>query len=215
MKDRVITARKIERHSAALFLALCCLWFVCPLASFAEFNSNLNADYLEREFEWAMFVETRDLKQYLNYEGTSLHPLTKVWIHWRDYRRSDTTLGAAKPSQVYEELWYYRTTPVGSRRHINPTVSGGRVGAVVLGKTNGSATQAAVATNVALRTIIDLELKDTTTGALMVAAEDYDLVAQNLAAYGFYQKETPSSGKHMSITLRAYPGGRDERLYLR
>lgn len=199
--------------SCILCLALVCVASTLSLPCAAEINAKLNSDYLEREYEWAMYVEVHDLQQYLNYTGSKLHPLTKAWVYLRNFRKTDAH-GNIPAAQVYEEMWYYKTTPIGSQRRIAVEMPHGRVGAVVLGKGDGNQNRAMVATNVALREIIDLLVKGVQVGMLLVPVDNYDLVVESLASYGFRQKDLPTGGKQTCLMIRSYPSAREDRLYL-
>ncbi|MBX9720645.1 MAG: hypothetical protein K2X81_04570, partial [Candidatus Obscuribacterales bacterium] len=127
MKYKVTQPKSKTKLSCILCLALACVFSTLSLPCTAEINAKLNSDYLEREYEWAMYVEVHDLQQYLNYTGSKLHPLTKAWIHLRNFRTSDAS-GNIPAAQVYEEMWYYKTTPIGSQRRIAVEMPQGRVG---------------------------------------------------------------------------------------
>ncbi len=202
------------KRGIALVLAVLCFSLALPSLSNCEINSGLSSDYLQREFDWALFIDVRDIQHYLNYNGTKLHPLSRVRINLRIFRTGNSVDASVPPSVIYEELWYHKTTPIGLRRRFPPRIPTGSVGAVVLGTLDRGREHAAIATNAAIRAITDFQLKDVPTGVLLVPCHQCDAVADKLGQYGFCQKQTPTAGTQMSITLRSYPPGRDEQLFL-
>jgi hypothetical protein len=176
----------------------------------AAFKPDLIDSYLEREYDWAMFIDTHELKSYLDYPGTQLRPLTKARVNFRWFPRG---VNFAKTSaKVYEEFWYHRGIPVGSRRHNQLNIPSNKIGAIVLGRfrdKDNSNDQSAAASNALIRILIDLQLKETVAGVVMVPADIYDDIAGGLSRYRFSAKMEPGQGRQMSIHLRSYPAGRD------
>lgn len=195
-----------------VFLAAIAFLFLMHLPASAEISPGLPPDYLEREFDWILYIDVVDVKHYLDYRGTKLHPLSKARARFKISRGKGDEI--ARQPEIYEELWYHQTTPIGMRRRAALSIPAGLVGAVVIADMQGNEQHRAVAANTALRAIVDLLLKKAPTGVLFASAGDYEGIAGALSKYGFSEKQLPSSGKQMSVTLRSYPAGRDDQLFL-
>jgi hypothetical protein len=200
----------------ALALLSACFALIILIASpiNAEIRSDLRDPYLEREFDWAMFMDTRELKQFLNYSGSKLHPLIKVRITFRSFSRGDTVnYIAAKP---YEELWYYRSKPLGLRRYQRLDIQSRYLGAVVVGPVDENIDKTersnAIA-NALVRLIVDLQFRDISTAVVLVPKDQYDQIAEGLGRYKFYPDLQISEGRQVSIHMRSTPAYKDEYFY--
>src|SRR5271170_1821743 len=122
-----------KQELGALFLCVCLLLaFQVPAA--AELNADLNDVYLESNFDWAMFVDARDVKHYMNYEGSLLKPLTNVRVYRRVFSHTDDNRSDKPKAQVYEEFWYHKKELIGLRRRNPLNIDKDRTGTIVVGK---------------------------------------------------------------------------------
>lgn len=164
-------------------------------------------DYLETEFDWAMFVEAKEVKHYLSYEGSLLKPLTKVRIYYRVFPH---------PAKVYEDLWYSKDALIGLRRQNKLNIKKGKIGIVVVGKAKTRSDHSPALANALVVLALDLQFRQIVKSVVLVPLEQYDQITANLANYRFlHQTEPPEEGKQMSIHIRSSPGGKDEYYYMR
>lgn len=182
-------------------------------AAFCQVNSSLDSEMFSRQFDWAMYIDVKDLPDYLNYKGTKLYPITKARTFVRTFPR-DTTPFTQENSEVFEEFWYHKSTPLGSRRRLALKLARGSAGAIAMGKLDAGRHHPEAAANVAVRTFVDLLLKGVDAQVLLIPADEYELVSGKLADYGFSSKRLPTSGRQISIILRSYPAGKDEQVFL-
>lgn len=182
-------------------------------AAVAEVDSSLNDEMFARQFDWAMYVEVKELPNYLNYKGSKLRPITKARTFLRSFPR-DAAADKTKGSEVFEEFWYHKTSPLGSRRAAPIKLAKGTTGIIAIGDVSQCATHPDAATNVAIRTFVDLLLKGVDAQVLLIPAEYYQDVAAKLADYGFSSRQLPTSGRQIALTLRSYPPGKDEQIFL-
>lgn len=176
----------------------------------SEISSNMDMPYLGQQYDWAVFIEVKNVSHYLNYSGTTLHPLTKVRIYFRQFK------GLAEPStsKLCEEIWYYKSIPIGSRCLLAPAAGRGTYGALVIGNQDGTMNHAAAATDAAMRMMIDLLASKAATAAMIVPLNSYENVVRELCAYGFTEHKLPGTGKHMSVVLRSFPESKDDQLFV-
>lgn len=198
-----------------LLIFILVVFFFAPLPQArAAFDRSLEDLYFRGNFDWAMFIEVKQLKQFLNYKGSKLFPVSKVRIYARRFDRLKKNEEKVPASRIYEEYWYHKGLPVGSRRHFNLDVSPGQQGVVVIGELDSSTDGSSFAANAALRAILDQQLKKSVVNLVLVSAVDYDNVKAGLGNYGFEGGRVPTAGKHMTLILRSYPRGRENQLFL-
>jgi hypothetical protein len=210
VSNRVIGWKKFWSLSAALILGFVFL----PLQADAV-KSDLVDPYLQREFDWGVYVEARNVDHYLEYEGSRLHPLTRVRIYFRSFSRVGI-LVPNTPSTKYEELWYYRGKSVGLRRYSHLDIPKDDIGAVIVGqpadKGDRSEQSQAIA-NALVRVLLDLHLKKALTSVVSIPREQYDEVCGELGRYGFQANSRVLDGAQMSIHVRSFPHEMDEYLF--
>jgi hypothetical protein len=180
----------------------------------AELSEKLVDRYLESQFEWAMFLGAQDVDHYLNYQGSSLQPLSKISVYYRPFPPNDKARSEQK-AQVYEDFWYHRGRLLGSRYHNRLRLPEERNGAIVIGKISGGSEEARALANALVRVILDLHFQKLFANVVLVPLQQYDQIVGNMGMYRFYRSETaPESGKQMSIHFRSYPSEKDDVYYL-
>lgn len=208
----VVAAVDQLRRSANRVLLTCLCLFLVVLVEL-PCAAGSGDPYLGREFDWSMFVELQDAPNYLDYRGSLLHPLSKVRVHLHTYPSMNGTTSTT--NSVYEEFWYHNGKPLGSRRVSELSITTNRLGAIVIGPLDARPEQTTAAVNATVRLIMDLQLKQIGTHVVFVPYERYDAVAGAFEHYRFLRGNPASEGVQMSINLRSYPAGIDERLFLR
>ncbi len=212
--DRSIRKSSINRGMGALsFLLGICFAFVCQFPSAAEIDAKLMDPYLQKEFNWAMYIDLEEDKPFLNYAGSRLNPLTQLRVTTSSFQRGTTKTLDSAPAQVYEEFWYHEETPVGLRRYRALDIKSNEIGAIFLG---GKGNNVAAAAKVLLRLALDLDLHQLSPGIVVVPLDKYDLIASELGRYSFFPRMLATSGQQFSIHLRSHPyrKNKDEYFYL-
>jgi hypothetical protein len=198
---------------------------------FCELSSGPEKEYLAREYAWAVFIDLSEIDQFLNYQGSLLHPLTKARMSYRYYDdfRGDDISGAKAASSnsgtseasnrssragIYEELWYSKGRPVGCKS-ISPLQLPQRKPGVIVVKQMGNAPDhPRAAANAILRLLVDLQVKGLSPAFVMVPASRYDEIVIALEHYRFspLTEAMPKgfAGAQLTIHLRSYPPGKDE-----
>jgi len=202
-----------SRKRTPPLVASICLAFICAPPCGAEINEKLVDPYLQREFQWAMFIKIKDLKPYLNYPGSKLNPLTRYCVTVNSFQQGRTVAPDSTPAQPYEEFWYHDEIPIGLRRYRNLNIKPNQIGAIFLGSTGNNAV---AATNVLIRLALDLDLQDRAPSVVEVPLDKYDAIASELGNYSFFPKMPVTKGRQFSIHLRSYPynKNKDEYYYL-
>ncbi len=212
--DRSITKRpNAKGRGAVSLLAAMYLVFICQCPSDAEIDAMLMDPYLQKEFNWAMFIDLQEDKPYLRYPGSRLNPITQLRVTCSSFQRGITNRSDSTPAEVYEEFWYHEETPIGLRRYRSLDLKSNQIGAIFLG---GRGNNAAAAAKVLLRLAIELDLQQLSPSLVVVPLDKYDLIASELGRYSFFPRMSASSGRQFSIHLRSNPyrKNKDEYFYL-
>jgi hypothetical protein len=192
-------------------LVVVCLSFLFVFPSSAQINSDLSDPYLDREFDWAMFVDARELKDYLKYPGSKLYPVTNVRVTFRSIQRGINP--QRMPTEAYEEIWYHDGLPIGLHRHRNLKLAPGAMGIIVLGSSTEESDRTAAMCNALIRLIMDVELHKAVISLVQVPREEYEGIALGLEKYGFLPESKGINQSSPNIHLRSSPKGRDEYYY--
>lgn len=194
-------------------LALALVYLVAAPA-LAEFSPNLLDAYLEREFDWAMYVDIRNLDHYLKYKGSRLHPLTRGRVYFNSYIHPRRPGVSTQQSQVYQDLWYHQGQPLGLRRRSALNIEKGTTGTIVISQYADENGQAKCAANAIVRLLVELQLKDIVVGTVIVPQDKYKDIVGALEHYGFRIQPQAAGGKQLSICLRSHPHEKEEYLFL-
>lgn len=188
---------------------------LAAIAAIKDMKEYLPDDYLGNEFKWSMVLYLPDVKDSLNYKGSTLHPLTKVSVRFNEYTPYGNV--QAKP---YEEFWYHKKAILGMRRRNQVRLGKGSDGAIILcpRKEDESSDCSSAIADALVRVILDVHFRGAITSLVVVPDSDYKAIAGALDRYGFYSDDKFSndlSERALSLRLRAYPAGAEELLYLK
>lgn len=208
-----------SRKHLSVLIGLIGLVLGTSIPAFAEIiRTDNDNEYLQREFDWAMFLDLQEQPHLLNYQSSSLNPLTKVQINFKPCSRGKGERAPKNNSQIYEELWYKKTIPIGSKRHFTFDSLPHEQGIIVLRKIGTAPERVQIAVNSVMRLMLDLQQKKMPVAVVAVPLEQYDRIASAIEYYRFSRvslnTETQMSGKQFSIRLQSYPTARDERYFL-
>jgi hypothetical protein len=191
-------------------LAGICLAFMSQLPCGAEIDPNLVDPILQKEFQWAMFIEMNDNKPYLNYPGSKLNPLTLFRVTANTFQQGKNITSNSTPAQLYEVFWYRDEVPIGMRRFRALNIGANQIGAIFLGRTGNNSVAAA---KVLVRLAVELDLQELQTSVVEVPLDQYDVITSELAHYSFLPRMSASKGRQFSIHLRSYPYSKDKDGY--
>ncbi|MBS1955761.1 MAG: hypothetical protein JST89_16375 [Cyanobacteria bacterium SZAS-4] len=206
--------RTTSKSSATFSLLFgICFAFFCQLPCVAEIDGKLLDPYLQREFNWAMFIDLQEDKPFLNYPGSRLNPITQLRVTCGSFERGMSNQADKTPAKLYEEFWYHDDTPIGLRRYRSLDIQSNQIGAIFLG---GRGTNATAAAKVLLRLVIELDLRQLSPSVVVVPRDKYDLIASELGRYSFFPRMAAMSSQQFSIHLRSHPysKNKDEYYYL-
>lgn len=216
------TGIPLPKHLLLLLsLAACASFSFAQLPCPAEIGSSLLDTYLQREFAFAFTIDVAELPQYFNYEGSSLRPITKVLVKLYEYGDTAGTTESGSKESLYEEFWYHKKTALAFKRSKRLDLSSQKTGAIVIRYLAKRDENADVGLNAALRVLLDLQFKNLNAGSLIVPIDQFERVCLQLESYGFAAmskvKQDPLclNGKQLRISLRSYPGLREESFLYR
>lgn len=188
---------------------------IAGFAAIKDMSEYLPDDYLGKEFKWSMVLYLPDVKDSLNYTGSTLYPLTKVSVRLNQY----PAVGNVQ-AKAYEEFWYHKKAIVGMRRLNQIRLAPASDGAIILcpRKEKESTDCATAITNALVRVMLDAQFRGAVTSLVVVPDADFPAIAGALEKYGFYSEDKLSLKFNeiaLSLRLRGYPQGIDKLLYLK
>jgi hypothetical protein len=213
LRNAVLCTRIVFAWFATVLLVL--LNQLAGYAAIKDMSEYLPDDYLGTEFKWSMVLYLPDVKDSLDYEGSTLHPLTKVSVRFNQY----PSVGKVE-SKPYEEFWYHKKSILGMRRRNQVQLVAGSGGAIILcpRKERESSDCSSAITNALVRVMLDVQFRGGITTLVVVPDSDYQSIAGALERYGFYGEDRSSSNLNeiaLSMRLRGYPKGAEKLLYLK
>lgn len=182
--------------------------------SSAEIKLNLRDEILEKESDWAMYLDVQDVQQQLSTKQSTLYPLSKVRVSFRSFPRTDKTVAKDSSSKTYEELWYHKRIPVASRRYLEPVFPDESLGIIVLGPSDSKNNHIEDITNALIRLLVNLQFKKASTSVVFVPEKNYDQISAALNYYNFWADYKLSSGSRMSIHLCSNSSVREDHFFL-
>lgn len=193
---------------ASMILCFVCMFgFVRPAKAL-----EITQEYLDRAYDWTVFLEASQVTEYFNYKSSKLHPLTKVRVFIQ--KSSRTITQREEPlAYIYEDFWYFNGKCIGMHRKHALDLRRDSHGVIVLRKSEDKPGQAMSATNAALRMLMELQLGKLGAETFLISEGDYEEVAACLSEFNFYRGLSPTSGKQLSLTLRQYPDEKQEHFY--
>lgn len=212
-------------RNAVLYKRIALAWFAATylllinqtagFAAIKDMSEYLPDDYLGTEFKWSMVLYLPDVKDGLNYKGSTLHPLTKVSVRFNQY----PTAGKVE-SKPYEEFWYHKKSILGMRRRNQISLATSSEGAIILcpRKEAESSDCSSAITNTLVRVLLDVQFRGAITSLVVVPDADFQAIAGALERYGFYGEDKSSNNLNelaLSLRLRGYPLGAEKLLYLK
>ncbi len=188
---------------------------IAGFAAIKDMSEYLPDDYLGNEFKWSMVLYLPDVKDSMNYTGSTLYPLTKVSVRLNQYPSAGNV-----QAKAYEEFWYHKKAILGMRRLNQIQLAPGSDGAIILcpRKEKESTDCATAITNALVRVMLDVQFRGAITSLVVVPDADFPAIAGALEKYGFYSEDKLSLKLNeiaLSLRLRGYPQGIDKLLYLK
>jgi hypothetical protein len=195
-------------------LALCAA--VIPLfplhsASGEDANDDFSDSYMALRYDYFFSVKANELKQFMNYRGSKLYPITRLAVAYTYNPRNEPKM--ATKDQPYENLWYLEGAPVGCRRIAPLKIAPGSKGAIMLMPGSNLAAQAEV--DAIVRLMLDSALLRSLCDVVVVPKDAFETIYSAFSSFGFYEVNVPLESPYpgfISITLLSNPPGRHTEL---
>ncbi len=180
-----------------IFCAL--LLIACTLTSDAK------CDEASDEWQdWQILISCEKIEPYLNYEGSSLNPLTRVSVKFAQ------PVGAA--AKLYEYLYYARRQVVGCKRKVHQIgIKSGTAGILKIVAFKPDETSAVA--NAALRVFLDVSLHGCMVKSLTVSDAYFKPIVEALCEQGM-RKDDPGETAGIALEVVSASGG-DSQVLLR
>lgn len=184
-------------------------FLLCGYPCSADITPDLLDPSLELQYDWAMYMDVRELKGLLSYPTSRLNPLTDLRVIYRPLARG--VRGADyKKARIYEEFWYHDEMPIGLKRNQQLQIESNKFGIIFVQPRDGESDHTPAIANAVVRIVVDLWIHDIVAGYVVVPSNKFDQMATELSRYGFFPTLKVAQGPQLSIHMRSYPRGRDE-----
>jgi hypothetical protein len=174
------------------------LLFVCALPqslSSGSLDEQITDDYLDRLNEWILYIDASNLKDCVDYRGSTLNPMTNVHVVFRLIPKPFRPTVDPTP-HPYEDLWYHNGTPIGCRRHRQLGAGRNALGVIVVRDSGEVAEHTAAIANAIARLMVELYENELPCTAVIVPISIYNQLGDDLANCRFYKKAQPKDLYH-------------------
>ncbi len=146
--------------------------------------------------DWVMTLSATEVPRFLQYKGSTLHPIISVKIAFKT-RDPKTRLWSA--SSLYEDLWYHDGQPIGCRRDRDLSNIDGLYGDVFVLESDVAEYETRALMNAVVRIMLDLSLRNAMITNLVIPADLYNQCTSDLGHFGFYESQTGSARDTMVL----------------
>ncbi|MBS2001526.1 MAG: hypothetical protein JST44_08465 [Cyanobacteria bacterium SZAS LIN-5] len=181
----------------------------------SEDVDDFSDDTMNKRFDWVIMADTTEMKNFLSFPSSGLHPVSKVKVAYRLTPR----LGRERSSYAavaYEELWYHECRPIGCRKVHTLDIDSGQQGVIYFRPNRNMGNSHCAVANAIVRLMLDTGLKQAMVSTVYVPADIFDLVRSDLGQFNFFPYEIqPETGirSTMHIFLQSQPSGRESSLF--
>jgi hypothetical protein len=183
-----------------------------PIAAFA-LEDEYDERGLDRVNDWVIYIDAKKKKEYFNYKGSHLNPITSVKITYRKTPRHSED--ADVTTRKYEELWYHQGRALGSRRYCSLNIEQYKKGIVLVRDSEDVLQEPRAVANAIVKLTVELSIKQINCLGITVPKDMYRDVVADLAHFGFSTKNETLKfpGRQTSISLYSNPSGLENDLY--
>ncbi len=178
------------------------------LPAFAQGNTGsgdftLGDSTLNERYDWVITINVKIQKDYLNYKTSSLTPMTKLSVAYRETPRLKQNANRNTDVVQFEELWYHDCSAIGCRRYCPLGLTPGEQGIIrVIPSDDASRSSCAIA-NAITRLLLDVGLLRCSLTAVFVPLDAVDAVISDFAKFNF-QYLTPSPEKAVQSSMMLF-----------
>lgn len=171
--------------------------FCATLLMSSTLTLDAKCDEVNDEWQdWQILISCEKMEPYLNYEGSSLNPLTKVSVKFAQ------PVGSAV--KLYEHLYYARRQVVGCKRKIREIgIKSGTAGILKIVALKPDETNAVA--NAALRVLLDVSLHDCMVKSLTIPDAYFKPVVEALCEQGM-RKDDPGETAGIALEVVSASG---------
>jgi hypothetical protein len=203
-------------RSTLLLLLVCCLGWSQMFVLASAFTDEEEGAPLDRQYtlfsDWVLMMDVRVLDRFLNYNGSTVHPITQVHVSCfvRDFKT-----GKWGGKQSYEDLWFHDGIAIGCHRYQELPVRSGSTGIIAIRPTKDGATQTKALDDAMLHLLLDVELINSVVSRVLLPLDICDNASSDLGAFNFYQAKMLTGGAVILLHLQSLPQGFDKYFTLK
>ncbi len=183
------------------------------ITSGTAFEEEYSERGLDLTNDWVIYIEAKSKKEFLNYKGSNLNPITNLRVIYRRTPRHSE--GSDCTPQPYEDLWYHQGRALGNRRYCALKIEKMKRGIVIIRPSEDAAREPRAVANVIVKLTVELALKNIVCLGFIVPKDMYKDVVADLSHFGFSAKNDTLKlgGMQTSIYLSSNPPGLETDLY--
>ncbi|HEY9677179.1 MAG TPA: hypothetical protein V6C76_04195 [Drouetiella sp.] len=207
---------------AVIFLISFCFIWLFPCSSYgtaedtdSDYFDDFSDDAFNKRYDWIIAVDSLNMKDYMNYKGSQLHPIARERINYRLTNRFGRERASYDPV-FFEELWYHDCSPIGCRKAHNLNIDAGEQGVIYFKPSKDIYANHCAVANTTVRLLLDCMLKKSMLSCVIVPDEIFAQVQSDLGQFGFYSQEIkPDTGiaATMHIMLMSQPSSKEASVY--
>lgn len=199
--------------AACLFLAMTSL-FTSSQTSLAEESAQPRSpeEVSAGGNAWQIFLRAHVLKDYANYKGCSLAPITEVEITYRTRDRKEWTWQTVRK---YENLWFSGGKAIGCKRYEKIELPPLAIGNIVMERSPETGEHLDEIASSIVRLVLDLHVGNLELDGAVIPDEYYDQLGTAMGHMRFYPKTIITDERGLLLRLFAFPTGRETYFYYR
>ena len=202
------------KNAARSLLCVVAAIFVLPSSAQLPPSSDttpFNNEKYDESAEWRLTLHAREIKNYLNFKGSPLTPVTCVTVKSQVRDKAD---GAWKEKRPYETFWYHNGAPFGLRRYEKLSLGEDTHGVIKIEPSPEAHQQTKALINAALRLLPDIYHLQAIPVVLMLPHEMCHNVESDLSASRFYKvKATTGDASALILHVVSTQPGYDRYFY--
>ena len=190
---------------------LAAAFFLSP-ASSKEDNVSQSDRFINMNYDWALFVDLHEMKDYMTYANSKLYPIEVAEIDLRVTHRDLPKKNVPPQAQIpYEDLFFYNGRAIGLKRYRELSGLQNKIGVIIVSTKNSDASSGQATANLLVKLMLELGKERMDAVNVEVPENIYDFVTSGLRNYDF--KPTMKQGAQFCLRLAENGALENENYY--
>ena len=176
-------------------------------ASLAESGDSTANQRINLHYDWVIFVDLHEVKDYMHYEKCALYPVEVAQIDYRVTPRGLRVKEEDAPEQTfYEDVFYHNGKSVGLKRYNDLVIPANKNGVIIINSDKLDVPAGQAIADVLARLTLDTTKGHLITSSIQLPGDVYDKVASGLRNFNFVPLMSSMGGKQLCIPLNDSEG---------